>query len=66
MVMPVLISPFMAIMPTAPPYQPRADFSRSSTACAAHFLGAPISVTAHMCVRKASSESKPGASVPST
>ena len=42
------MSPFSEIMPTAPPYQPRASFSRFSMACAAAFLGAPITVTAHM------------------
>ena len=57
--MPVLMSPFSEIMPTAPPYQPRASFSRASMVCAAAFLGAPITVTAHMWLRNASSESKP-------
>ncbi len=46
--MPVLMSPLSRIIPTAPPYQPRASFSSASMACAAAFLGAPINVTAHM------------------
>ena len=53
------MSPFSEIMPTAPPYQPRASFSSVSTVCAAAFFGAPITVTAHMWLRNASSESKP-------
>src|ERR1035437_10739111 len=51
---PVLISPFSEIIPTAPPYHPRASFSSASTVRAAAFLGAPITVTAHMWLRNAS------------
>ena len=57
--MPVLISPLSDSMPTAPPYQPRALFSRLSIATAAAFFGAPINVTAHIWLRNASSESNP-------
>ena len=64
--MPVFMSPFSEIIPMAPPYQPRGVFSRSSIAWAAAFFGAPIIVTDHMWVRKASSESKPSARIPST
>src|SRR5579871_3325451 len=45
---PVLMSPCIDSIPTAPPYHPRASFSRFSMACAAALLGAPMMVTAHM------------------
>jgi len=45
---PVLMSPLSRIIPTAPPYQPRASFLERLDGCAAAFLGAPINVTAHM------------------
>ena len=49
-----------ADQPTAPPYQRRGARSWSSMNCIAHVLGAPVTVTAHMWVRKASSASSPG------
>ncbi len=65
-VRPVFIEPSNPIAPTAPPYQRRGESSCSSMNCIAQVLGAPVTVTAHMWVRKASSASKPGSSRPST
>ena len=53
-------------MPIAPPYQARTLFSLSSMNCIAHSFGAPVTVTAQVWVRKASSASKPSRSMPST
>ena len=58
--------PSKPIAPTAPPYQRRGVASWSSMNCIAHVFGAPVTVTAHMWVRKASSASNPGRSRPST
>ena len=65
-VRPVFIAPSKPIMPTAPPYQRRGPASWSSMNCMAQVLGAPVTVTAHMWVRNASSASNPGRSRPST
>jgi hypothetical protein len=65
-VSPVLRLPSKPMRPMAPPYQARGDFSKSSTRWIAASFGAPVTVTAQVCVRKASSASKPGRSVPST
>ena len=46
--------------PTAPPYHLRGLVSWSSMNCIAHVLGAPVTVTAHMWVKNASSASNPG------
>ena len=64
-VRPVFIDPSKPILPTAPPYQRRGAVSLSSMNCIAQVFGAPVTVTAHMCVRNASSASNPGRSRPS-
>ena len=64
-VSPVFIEPSKPILPTAPPYQRRGASSLSSMNCIAQVFGAPVTVTAHMCVRNASSASNPGRSRPS-
>ena len=64
-VSPVFIEPSKPILPTAPPYQRRRESSLSSMNCMAQAFGAPVTVTAHMWVRKASSASNPGSSRPS-
>ena len=58
--------PSKPIAPTAPPYQRRGVASWSSMNCMAQILGAPVTVTAHMWVRNASSASNPVCSRPST
>ena len=65
-VRPVFIEPSNPIVPTAPPYHRRGASSWSSMNCMAQALGAPVTVTAHMWVKNASSASKPGRSRPST
>ena len=57
--------PSKPIQPTAPPYQRRGACSWSSMNCMAQVLGAPVTVTAHMWDRNASSASNPGRSLPS-
>jgi hypothetical protein len=64
-VSPVFIDPSKPTLPTAPPYQRRGASSWSSMNCIAQFFGAPVTVTAHMCVRNASNASYPGRSRPS-
>ena len=64
-VSPVFIEPSKPILPTAPPYQRRGAPSLSSMNCMAQAFGAPVTVTAHMWVRNASSASRPGSSRPS-
>ena len=54
-VRPVFMPPSKPIIPTAPPYQRRGACSWSSMNCMAQALGAPVTVTAHMWVRNASS-----------
>ncbi len=66
MVSPVLMLPSKFTAPIAPAYQRRDERSLSSTNCIAHNFGAPVTVTAQAWVRKASSASKPGRSMPST
>lgn len=58
-VSPVFRHPSKPMQPTAPPYQWRGDSSWSSTNWMAHGFGAPVTVTAHVCARKASIASKP-------
>mmetsp|Transcript_40074 Transcript_40074/g.82045 ORF Transcript_40074/g.82045 Transcript_40074/m.82045 type:complete len:239 (-) Transcript_40074:2021-2737(-) len=65
-VRPVLMLPSNPSCPTAPPYQHRGVRSLSSRNCMAQALGAPVTVTAHVCARKASRASNPCRSVPST
>src|SRR5215472_7218304 len=48
---PVLMSPLSEIMPTAPPYQPRASFSSASIACAAARFVVAVDVGAHRKLR---------------
>ncbi len=64
-VSPVFMPPSKPIIPTAPPYQRRGACSWSSMNCIAQVFGAPVTVTAHMWVRNASSASSPGRSLPS-
>ena len=64
-VRPVFMLPSKPITPTAPPYQQRGASSWSSMNCMAQVLGAPVTVTAHMCDKNASSASSPGRSRPS-
>ena len=64
-VSPVFMLPSKPITPTAPPYQRRGPPSWSSMNCMAQVFGAPVTVTAHMWVRNASSASSPGRSRPS-
>ena len=65
-VSPVFMPPSKPIAPTAPPYQRRGVASWSSMNCMAQCLGAPVTVTAHMWVKNASSASNPVCSRPST
>ena len=65
-VSPVFMFPSNPIIPIAPPYQRRTDFSWSSMNCIAASLGAPVTVTAQVWARKPSSASKPSRSRPST
>src|SRR5947208_5513588 len=62
----VSIAPENAKYPTAPPYAPRRTGSSSSMISMARILGAPESVPAGKVARKASKQSRPGASVPRT
>ena len=64
-VSPVFIEPSKPTLPTAPPYQRRGPPSLSSMNCIAQAFGAPVTVTAHMWVRNASSASIPGSRRPS-
>ena len=64
-VSPVFMLPSKPITPTAPPYQRRGPPSWSSMNCMAQVFGAPVTVTAHMWDRNASSASSPGRSRPS-
>ena len=65
-VSPVFMLPLANAAPTAPPYQRLGERSWSSMNRIAHFLGAPVTVTAQVCDRNASSASNSGRSAPST
>ena len=61
----MFIEPSKPMKPMAPPYHRRVVASWSSMNCMAQVLGAPVTVTAHMWVRKASRASNSGRSRPS-
>mmetsp|Transcript_10319 Transcript_10319/g.24392 ORF Transcript_10319/g.24392 Transcript_10319/m.24392 type:complete len:203 (+) Transcript_10319:865-1473(+) len=65
-VRPVLMLPSKPSCPIAPPYQRRGVRSLSSRNCIAQALGAPVTVTAQVWARKASSASNPWRRVPWT
>mmetsp|Transcript_81304 Transcript_81304/g.218655 ORF Transcript_81304/g.218655 Transcript_81304/m.218655 type:complete len:239 (+) Transcript_81304:761-1477(+) len=65
-VRPVFMLPSKPRCPMAPPYHARGVFSWSSRNCMAQALGAPVTVTAQVWARKASSASKPSRSSAST
>ena len=65
-VSPVFIAPSKPMRPMAPPYQRRAERSFASMKRIAQCLGAPVTVTAQVWLRKASSASNSGRRMPST
>jgi len=65
-VSPVFILPSKPMQPMAPAYHSLLYFSFSSIHLTALRFGAPVTVTAHICVIKASRESYSSLSIPST
>src|SRR3989442_1636934 len=65
-VRPVFMLPSKPTRPIAPPYHARELRSCASMNRIAQSLGAPVTVTAHACVRNASIASKPSRRMPST